>query len=67
MRIYLRHKPSGLLYAAPDQWTNETREARAFKHSAEAMDTARERNLRDTEVLLEFEETGNEASLPLPW
>lgn len=66
MRVFLRQSSSGLLFQEPDQWTADGLKARAFKHSAEAMDTARAKGLTDVEVLLAFEEPAWNVCLPLP-
>ncbi len=66
MRVFLRQHSSGLLFQEPDQWTEDGLKARAFKHSAEAMDTARAKGLTDVEVLLAFEEPSWNVCLPLP-
>ena len=56
MRVFLRQSSSGLLFQEPDQWTSDGLKARVFKHSAEAMDTARAKGLDNVEVLLAFDE-----------
>ncbi len=66
MRVFLRQSSSGLLFQEPDQWTSDGHKARAFKHSAEAMDTARAKGLTDVEVMLAFEEPSWNVCLPLP-
>ncbi len=66
MRVLLRHTRSGLLFQEPDQWTAEAGKARAFRHSAEAMDLARQKQLRHVEVLLAFEHPQRQVTLPLP-
>jgi hypothetical protein len=66
MRVHLRHISSGLLFQEPDQWTAEMEKARAFRHSAEAMDLARHKGLREVEVLLTFEEPRSSVGLALP-
>lgn len=68
MRIVLREIKTGLYLREPDTWTSELAAARTFKHSAEAMDTAREHGLEGLEVLLAFEEPVAQGifSIPLP-
>ncbi len=56
MKVFLRKIGTGLLFEEPDQWTDDTKKARAFRHSAEAMDVAKENRLNGVEVLLAFEE-----------
>ncbi len=66
MRVLLRDTMTGLYFQEPEIWTRETEKARSFKHSADAMDTAREKNLQQAEVILAFEESAYTVSLPLP-
>ncbi len=68
MRIVLREIKTGLYVQQPGEWTRDLRQARTFKHSAEAMDVAREHDLEGLEVLLAFDEppTGQQVSIPLP-
>jgi len=49
-----------------DRWTTNPERARAFRHSAEAMDYARKQRLKEVEVLLAFETPRFEVGLPLP-
>ena len=66
MRIVLRKISTGLFLNPADDWTAQLDEARCFKHSAEAMDVAREQHLEGTEVLLTFEDPPRQVSFPLP-
>jgi len=66
MRILLRDAASGLYFREPDDWTAETEQAQAFKHSAEAMDRARQHGLKQGEVVLSFDESRLTVALPLP-
>jgi hypothetical protein len=66
MRVLLRDAKTGLYFQEPQGWTAETEKAQAFKHSAEAMDLAREHNVTDAEVILAFEESRYTVALPLP-
>ncbi len=68
MRIVLREIKTGLYLQEPGEWTADLSEARTFKHSAEAMNLAREHCLEGLEVLLAFEEPTSQEhfSIPLP-
>ena len=68
MRIVLRDIKSGLYLQQPGEWTEDLNAARTFKHSAEAMDVARQNGLEGLEVLLAFEEPASrhQVALALP-
>ena len=66
MRIFLRDANTGLYFREPQGWTAETEKAQTFKHSAEAMDLAREHGVSHAEVILAFEESRYTVALPLP-
>jgi hypothetical protein len=66
MRIVLRNIKTGLYLKEDEQWTPELPLARCFRHSAEAMDAARQTRHPALEVLLSFEEPPREVVLPLP-
>ncbi len=66
MRVLLRDTRTGLFFRGLREWTAEVEEAFSFRHSAEAMDLAREHALENAEVLLSFEEPEQNVALPLP-
>jgi len=66
MRIFLRDTDTGLYFREPQGWTAETEKAQTFKHSAEAMDLARENGINRAEVILAFEESRYTVALRLP-
>ncbi len=66
MKVFLRKISNGLLFEDPDQWTENREKARVFRHSAEAMDTARLKRLEGVEVLLYFEQPQYSVPIPLP-
>jgi hypothetical protein len=66
MRVLLRDARTGLYFQEPENWTAEVTEAQTFRHSAEAMDSARQHRLEKAEVILAFEESAYAVSLPLP-
>ncbi len=68
MRIVLRKIKTGLFLRPTGEWTTDLSVARTFKHSAEAMDTARKQGLEGLEVLLAFEEptSQRQVAIPLP-
>ncbi len=68
MRIVLREIKSGRFLEETGEWTADLQRARTFKHSAEAMDVARQNKLEGWEVLLAFDDlTGQQqVSLRLP-
>jgi hypothetical protein len=63
---FLRHIKSELLFREPDQWTSDYAKAQNFRHSAEAMDYAREHGLREVEILLAFDDPQFNVPLRLP-
>ncbi len=66
MRIVLREIKTGLYLQQPGEWTPDLNAARTFKHSAEAMDVARENGLEGLEVLLAFDEPASQQQVALP-
>jgi hypothetical protein len=66
MRVLLRDARTGLYFQDPEQWTAETAKAQTFRHSAEAMNLARECQVQQAEVILAFEESAYTVALPLP-
>jgi hypothetical protein len=66
MRVLLRQIRSGLLLQDEDRWTTDLERARGFRHSAEAMDFARKKHLKEVEVLLAFDTPRFDVGLPLP-
>lgn len=69
MRVVLRDTRTGLYLRNTGVWTDNLEEAQRFRHSAEAMDKARNGGLKDLEVMLVFEEpqhTQFNVALPLP-
>jgi hypothetical protein len=66
MRVLLRDASTGLYFREPEDWTSETDKAQSFRHSAEAMDIARQNHVHHAEVVLAFEESAYTVALPLP-
>ena len=66
MRVLLRDARTGLYFQETEQWTSEPQKALSFRHSAEAMNTARERQVLHAEVVLAFDESAYTVALPLP-
>ena len=66
MRVVLRNMRTGLYVQEGGSWTPDVMLAQVFRHSAEAMDTARDGGLKGLEVLLVFEEPQYNVTLPLP-
>ncbi|HWX19428.1 MAG TPA: hypothetical protein VN578_05930 [Candidatus Binatia bacterium] len=66
MRVLLRNATTGLYFREPLDWTAETEKAQSFKHSAEAMNLARQHSVREAEVVLAFDESRYAVALPLP-
>ena len=66
MRVFLRDIRTGLFFRGLQGWTAQAEEALTFKHSAEAMDLAREQCLENAEVVLSFEQPDRTVALPLP-
>jgi hypothetical protein len=66
MRVLLRDTRTGLFFRGLHDWTAEVEQAFSFRHSAEAMDLAREHAVENAEVLLSFEQTDQTVALPLP-
>ncbi len=66
MRVLLRDASTGLYFQEPEHWTGEPQKARSFKHSADAMNLARQKQVHQAEVILSFEESAYRVALPLP-
>jgi len=66
MRVLLRDARTGLYFQEAEQWTAEAEKAQSFKHSAEAMNAAREQQVLHAEVVLAFDESAFTVALPLP-
>jgi len=66
MRVLLRDVRTGLYFSGAQNWTAEAEKAQSFKHSAEAMNLAREHCVENAEVVLAFEESAYAVALPLP-
>ncbi len=66
MRVLLRDAMTGLYFQESERWTGEAEKARTFKHSADAMNLAREQRVQQAEVILSFEESAYRVALPLP-
>ncbi len=65
MKILLRNTQTGLLYAGPDQWTENHPEAFDFQKTDLALDAVREAKLRSIEVLVRFDDPGFEIPLTI--
>jgi hypothetical protein len=65
MKLLLRHGPSGLFYAGPDQWTETRTEALDFRATDLAMDFVSESQLKHMEVVLDFGDPGFEVPLKI--
>jgi hypothetical protein len=65
MRLLLRHAPTGLFYAGPEQWTGTTTEALDFQAPDLALDFVSESRLEQMEVILDFGEAGFEVPLKI--
>ena len=66
MRVLLRDASTGFYYQEPGNWTLDTRSAKNFRHSADAMNLARNWGLQRAEVVLAFDEPDYAVALPLP-
>ena len=66
MRVLLLNPETGLYFQAGDEWTTRSDQAYSFKHSAEAMQLAGEKGLRNLEIVLAFDTPQYEVKLPLP-
>ncbi len=66
MRVLLRDARTGLYFQESEHWTGHAKNARTFKHSAEAMNVARQKQMQQAEVVLSFEESAYTVALPLP-
>ena len=66
MRVLLRDARTGLYFQEPEHWTGEAEKAQTFKHSADAMNLARQEHVQQAEVILAFEESAYSVTLPLP-
>ncbi|HEY5911393.1 MAG TPA: hypothetical protein VJA21_12400 [Verrucomicrobiae bacterium] len=66
MRVLLRDTRTGLYFQEPEQWTGEVDKAQTFRHSADAMNVARQKQVQQAEVVLAFEESAYTVAIPLP-
>jgi hypothetical protein len=66
MRVLLLNPETGLYFQSGDDWTARSEEAHSFRHSAEAMQIAGEKGMRNLEVVLAFDTPQYEVKLPLP-
>jgi len=66
MRVLLLNPETGLYFLAGDEWTTRSEEAHSFRHSAEAMQLAGEKGLRNLEVVLAFDTPQYEVKFRLP-
>ena len=69
MRVVLRDTRTGLYLQDTGLWTENVHDAQLFRHSADAMDKARDDGLKELEVMLVFEEPRHDhlnVTLPVP-
>jgi hypothetical protein len=66
MHVHLRDTQTGLYYAGPQHWTDQAKDAIDFEHVDRAIKANREQGLADVEVVLSFEDGGDDPSLSLP-
>jgi hypothetical protein len=57
MKVFLRNTRTGLLYAGPDQWTNEHSQALEFEGPSFALDRVTQAKLEAVEVVIHFEKS----------
>ncbi len=65
MKVLLRNTQTGLLYAGPDQWTQDYAEALTFTDMNSALDRVTETHLSGVEVLMHFEDPAYEIPLTI--
>lgn len=56
MKVLLRNTETGMFYAGPDAWTNESTQAVEFRGPDTALDTVCGSKLNAMEVIIHFEE-----------
>ena len=56
MKVLLRNTETGMFYAGPDAWTNESTQAVEFRGPDTALDTVCGDKLSGMEVVIHFEE-----------
>ncbi len=66
MRVLLCKSKANLYYQSPNRWVAEAAAADDFRSSLEAALFARENELRNVEVLLDFDDIEYNVRLPVP-
>lgn len=64
MRVLLRSE-TGLFLGSVEEWTTSAGSALAFKSCFQAIEFAREKGLRNAEVVLSFDDPAYDLALPL--
>ena len=64
MRVLLRNE-TGLFLMSVEEWTSSAGSALAFASSFHAIQFAREKGLRNTEVVLSFDDPAYDITLPV--
>ncbi len=65
MKVLLRHTQTGLFYAGPEKWTEQSSEALDFQATDCALDRIWEAKLEGMEVLMHFDDPFFEIPLTL--
>jgi hypothetical protein len=66
MKILLQNVHSKLYFCLLDIWTDNTQAAFDFRHSDQALDYVRKRNLKDVQMVVKFEDAQWDEVVRLP-
>ena len=66
MKILLQNVHSKLYFCALDVWTEHPLAAFNFRHSEQALDYVRKRNLKNVQLVVKFEDPQWDEIVPLP-
>ena len=66
MKILLQNIHSKLFFCMLDIWTDNSRAAFDFRHSEQALEFVRKRNIKDVQLVVKFEDPQWDEIVPLP-
>lgn len=66
MRILLQNPQTKLFFCHKEDWTASAHLAHDFRHSQQALDFVRTRNLKDVQLVVKFEDPQWDEIVPLP-
>ena len=66
MKILLQNVHSKLFFCLLDVWTEHPQAAFDFRHSEQALEYVRKRNMKDVQLVVKFEDPQWDEVLPVP-